>query len=194
MKDNNVNKKSSGVKWSIANFVLQCIILLLLTVIVNTTEFMLCELKSPDPEPTAEITQTVVQNEVGEPVLLEAEKEPYFYLSDSERHVVECIVMGEAGNQIYEGQLAVAQCILNACIQDNLQPSEVRVKYQYAGWNENPSKTVVNAVKQVFDDGYKLIEENVLWFYNPEICSSSFHESQTLVAVIQDHRFFAPAV
>lgn len=181
--------------WSAASFVLELVILLLLVIIVNTTEFMLTDINKPvsDPAPTSQ-SQPDPQTEIYTPKTLEVEEKPYFYLSDDERRVVECIVMGEAGNQIYEGQLAVAECILNACVQDNLQPSEVRVKYQYAGWNETPSNTVVNAVKQVFDDGYRLIDENILWFYNPDLCESSFHESQTFVAVIGDHRFFAPVV
>lgn len=38
-----------------------------------------------------------------------------YSLSDNERRIVECIVMGEAGHQSYRGKVLVAQCILNAC-------------------------------------------------------------------------------
>ena len=40
----------------------------------------------------------------------------YFYsLTTEERILIEDIVCGEAGNQPYEGKVAVANCILNAC-------------------------------------------------------------------------------
>lgn len=121
----------------------------------------------------------------------ESNSNPIFYLSDYERQVVECVVMGESGNQPYEGQVLVAQCILNACLKDGLQPSNVRLKYQYSGWNSNPSQSVKNAVSAVFDDGYKETNECVLYFYAPEYCISNWHESQKFVCEVGGHRFFA---
>lgn len=113
-----------------------------------------------------------------------------FYLSDKERRVVECIVMGEAGGESYKGQVLVAQCILNACLKDNTQPSKVRTKYQYSGWNKNPSKSVKKAVSAVFDNGYKITNEPILYFYSPKYCKSSWHESQCFVIECGGHRFF----
>lgn len=182
----------NSIKWNIIIFITQCVILAMLVAMLCSISYVVEYFTHGEPEPisVASSNSNSMTFEV-EPVVEEA-NEPYFYLSDAERHVVESIVMGESGNQSYEGQVAVAECILNACELENMQPSEIRIKYQYAGWNESPSESVVNAVSQVFDDGNKLFDENVLWFYNPNICSSSFHESQTLVAVIGDHRFFAP--
>lgn len=121
-------------------------------------------------------------------------KEKYkasFYLSNYERNVTECMVMGESGGEPYDGQVLVAQCILNACLRDGLQPSEVKTKYKYSGWNNNPSKSVKNAVSAVFDEGYKLTNEPILYFYAFKHSSSGWHETQRFVIEIGGHRFFA---
>ena len=119
------------------------------------------------------------------------EFKPVFYLSEYERRVVECIVMGESGGEPYKGQLLVAQCLLNACLKDGLQPSEVRKAYKYSGWNSNPSESVKNAVREVFDNGYKVTNEYILYFYAPKLCNSKWHETQRFVTQVGGHRFFA---
>ena len=126
------------------------------------------------------------------PIELTCVEEPtsYYDLTEEERQVVENIVMGEAGSEPYEGQMLVAQCILNACERDNLLPSDVRIEYKYRGWNENPNDSVKLAVKEVFDNGVKAIDEPILYFYAPAICNSSWHESQVFVVEVGGHRFF----
>ena len=119
-----------------------------------------------------------------------AKDEPIFYLTDYERWVVECVVMGESGGEPYEGQVLVAQCILNACLKDNIQPSEVRVNYKYSGWRESPSDSVKRAVSAVFDEGYKITDEFILYFYAPKLCNSKWHETQIFVIECGGHRFF----
>lgn len=114
-----------------------------------------------------------------------------FYLSDYERKVVESIVMGEAEGEPYDGQVLVAQCILNACLKDDIQPSEVRKKYKYSGWSDNPSESVKKAVSAVFDDGYKVTDEFVLYFYAKKYASGTWHETQCFVVEIGGHRFFS---
>lgn len=143
---------------------------------------------------TTETTETTTETVVESATIALEEKEQVqvrFYLSDDERIVVENIVMGEAGAESYEGQVLVAQCILNACIKEGLQPSEVRKSYQYAGWNTNPTKSVKKAVRSVFDNGFELTNEPILYFYNPNICKSDWHETQRLVVIEGSHKFFA---
>ena len=112
---------------------------------------------TPTPTVTVEVVEPPVESEplieseppvVDEPV----ESEPVFYLSEYERWVAECIVMGESGNQPYEGQVLVAQCILNACLKDRILPSKVRTRYKYSGWHESPTESVKQAVSAVFDE------------------------------------------
>lgn len=125
-------------------------------------------------------------NQAIEPV----KDESIFHLIDYERWVVECIVMGESGGEPYEGQMLVAQCILNACLKDDLNPSEVRKKYKYSGWNENPTKSVKQAVSAVFDLEEKIVDEPILYFYAPSLCKSKWHETQIFVIECEGHRFF----
>lgn len=129
------------------------------------------------------------------------EPQPVYELTDYERWLVESIVAGESGNQPYWGKVAVASCIFNACIKDELRPAEVQDIYGYAGWYDidkyeasNPelAQEVRDAVSQVFDRG-EVYSSEILWFYNPDYGYSSFHNSQTLVAIIGDHMFFKPA-
>lgn len=140
---------------------------------------------------TVEFTQiepiTVVE-QIVEPIV--EPPKPFYYLTDEERSIVERIVMGESGGESYEGQVLVAQCLLNASLKDGIQPSEVRTKYKYAGWNNNPSESVKRAVSAVFDDGFKITEEPILYFYSPKNCYSGFHESQVFVVEVGGHRFF----
>lgn len=114
-----------------------------------------------------------------------------FDISAEERYIVECVVMGEAGGESYEGQVLVAQCILNGCVKEEMRPSELVEAYSYYGWNSEPSESVQNAVSAVFDDGYKVTEEEVLYFYNPDTCYSEWHESMHYVLTEGNHKFFS---
>ena len=114
----------------------------------------------------------------------------YYELTDEERTVVENIVMGEAGGEPYDGQVLVAQCILNAAVKDGLKPSEIRTEYRYSGWNENPTESVKTAVSEVFDNGVKVVEEPILYFYAPARARSNWHESLDFVIEVGGHRFF----
>lgn len=140
-------------------------------------------------EPTVE-TEHIIDTEQtveAEPI----EDEPIFYLSEYERSVAECMVMGESGAEPYDGQLLVAQCILNACLKDGLQPSQVRKEYGYYGWHNNPSQDAKDAVSAVFDDGYKVVEECILYFYAPRYSGGGWHETQRFVIEVGGHRFFS---
>ena len=113
-----------------------------------------------------------------------------FRLSESERRVVECMVQGEAGGESYKGKMLVAQCIMNGCIESNMQPSQVRKQYQYSGWKTNVSEETKQAVRAVFDNGEKVVNEPILWFYAPKYCKGKFHETQTHVITEGSHKFF----
>lgn len=114
-----------------------------------------------------------------------------FYLSASERDVVERVVMAESGGESYEGQMLVAQCILNGAEKQGVQPSEAVEIYQYAGARPKPTQSVKDAVAAVFDRGETVVDEPVLYFYNPAIVESEWHESQISVIEVGGHRFFA---
>ena len=99
------------------------------------------------PRPVIE-TQTPIQTPAAEPT-----PAPRFELSAAERDVVERVVMAEAGGESFEGQMLVAQCILNACEKTGTQPSEVVVTFKYAQARPEPTDSVREAVAAVFDAG-----------------------------------------
>lgn len=134
---------------------------------------------------------TIVVEEVVEVEVKPEFKEVAFELSEYERWIVECMVMGEAGGESYKGKLLVAQCILNACLREDIQPSKVRTRYKYSGWKEDVSDEVKAAVSEVFDDGYKAVDEPILYFYAPKYCKSDWHETQRHVITEGGHKFFA---
>jgi spore germination cell wall hydrolase CwlJ-like protein len=143
---------------------------------------------------------TIIYNEIDnievenvEKEVMPVEEETYirFPLSDYERSVVESLVMAEAGGECYEGQIAVAQCILNACERNNCQPSEAAIIYKYTKNRPKPSDSVKKAVDAVFNNGETVTESKILYFYAPDRTYSSWHESQNYIMTIGGHRFFA---
>lgn len=172
------------------------IIIILLFIIILTVIIDSCQRKNVNDVNNEQIKETSIDENM--PIEMKScvvpndiEFESVFELSDYERWVVECMVMGESGGESYEGQVLVAQCILNACLKDGLHPSEVKNIYKYSGWNENPSGSVKSAVTVVFDNGYKITDEYILYFYAPKLCVSTWHESQKFVTEVGGHRFFA---
>ena len=143
---------------------------------------------------------------IGTATLEPTAPEYFYYLSDYEQWLVESIVAGEAGIEPYEGKVAVASCILNACLLEDKRPEEIQTMYGYAGWkpieefesecmeaygNTDLADEVRDAVSQVFDRG-EVLSNEILWFYNPNIVYSSWHENQKYVGTIGSHKFFAP--
>ncbi len=123
----------------------------------------------------------------------EREAPTRYYITPDERTLIERVVMGESGNQGTEGQMLVAQCILNACEKDDIRPAEAIKKYQYAGYSENVTDEVKDAVANVFDAGETITDEPILYFYAFKTTKSAWHEKQTLVIEHKDHRFFKEA-
>lgn len=114
-----------------------------------------------------------------------------YSLTDAERGLVERVVMAESGGESSEGQMLVAQCILNACEIDGIRPAEVVKKYVYAKGRPEPSESVKDAVSAVFDKGETVTDEPIVYFYAPGKVRSKFHESQRFVREVGGHRFFA---
>lgn len=116
-----------------------------------------------------------------------------YALTAAERNEIERVVMAEAGAEPYIGQMAVAQCILNACEQEDKRPLEIVRSFGYTAARPEPSDEVKKAVAKVFDDGETATDREILYFYAPALCQSLWHESQTYVCTIGGHRFFEEA-
>lgn len=72
-----------------------------------------------------------------------------------------------------------------------MQPSEAVVIYSYTSNRPDPTQSVKDAVAAVFDRGEVAIDAPVMYFYNPALVTSDWHESQIFVAEVGGHRFFA---
>lgn len=136
------------------------------------------------------VSTSMVNNRVEDST--EDNPEPYYRLTEDERDLVERVVMAEAGGEGYDGQRLVAQCILNAALLDGIRPDEVISVYQYTTARPEPSDSVQDAVSAVFDDHDVVVDEPILFFYAPAICTSAWHESQDFILERGGHRFFAP--
>lgn len=115
-----------------------------------------------------------------------------YSLTPEERAIVEAVVAAESGYESFEGQVLVAQCILNTAEARGMRPDEVVLEpKQYATPNYDLAYLVVDAVSAVFDDGYTVTDEPVRFFYAPKYCNSAWHEnSLTFVLEVGGHRFF----
>lgn len=116
-----------------------------------------------------------------------------YRLTAEERDEIERVVMAEAGAEPYIGQMAVAQCILNACEQEDKRPLEIVRSFGYTAARPEPSDEVKKAVAAVFDSGEVATDVEILYFYAPALVSSEWHESQIYVCTIGGHRFFEEA-
>ena len=130
--------------------------------------------------------------------IIEYDSRPVFFnLTEAERKTIQYIVAGEAKGESMEGKMAVAQCILHGMIKSNWSAERVRIEYQYSGWDDEPENSnpkawaeVVEAVSRVFDDGELISDKPILYFYAPDVTSSSWHESLNHDVTIGGHKFF----
>lgn len=154
------------------------------------------ETETPDSAPTTTTTTTATTTTTEAPTTTtttKADPPVYYPLTDWERDQVERVVMAEAGGEPYQGQMAVAQCILNASKSQGVPPAQAVVKMQYTKARPEPTESVKRAVSAVFDDGATVFDRDVLYFYAPAMVSSGWHESQEYVTTIGGHRFFKEA-
>ena len=111
-------------------------------------------------------------------------------LDEYEFHVACSIVMGEAGGESDRGILLLAQALADGCTKNGVTPSQLRSLYQYQGYNEKYSERVANAVTAVFKEGRRVIDDTLLYMYNPILVASSWHESRPFVTQEGNIRFF----
>ena len=174
-------------------------VLILLIYLVIACAFLALELgllpsKQDEPAPQTETTTTSTTTTAPTTTTTTAPAPALYYpLTAEERDIVERVVMAEAGGESYEGQMAVAQCILNASTLHDLRPDEAVEEFKYTGWRPDPTEEVKQAVAAVFDDGATVFDRDVLYFYAPALCRSKWHESQVYVTTIGGHKFFKEA-
>lgn len=158
--------------------------------------------ESVEPIETEAPVEYIFKDGNGEPVNVQSMTDAWaaeygtakrYELTDAERWTVASVVTAEAGAEPFAGKMAVAQCILQACEDDEIRPTEAVVKYKYAKSRPNPSAEAMEAVQAVFDLGQVVTNEPIKYFYAPARCFSEWHESQEYVVTINGHKFFKEA-
>lgn len=119
--------------------------------------------------------------------------EPRYRLADAELQEVASVVTAEAGGEPFKGMMAVAQCILQACEDDGIRPTEAVVRYKYAKSRPEPTEDALEAVRAVFERGEVATAQPIKYFYAPALVYSEWHETQVYVMTIQGHKFFMEA-
>lgn len=113
-------------------------------------------------------------------------------ITGQNRELLEGLVMNEAGNQGFVGAALVAQTIHDTMLlEDCYDVATIKQQYKYSGsMYGTPNDNVVRAVAFIFDKGGMAVQHRLVYYYNPAIVSSEFHESQKFVLEYKDHRFF----
>lgn len=115
-------------------------------------------------------------------------------LTAKERRILEETVSGEFGND-YTGSVMIAQCLRDALVYgycDSVSNLPSKMSYDgYYAWNgREPTKIAKDAVKYIFDSGGMGVQHRILVMYNPDICTSSWHESQNYIVSVGSVKFF----
>lgn len=138
-----------------------------------------------------------IEFEILDLAMVEYSRPRFFNLTETERKTIQYIVAGEAKGEPMEGKMAVAQCILHGMVKSGWSAERVRIEYKYSGWDDELEKLnpeawaeVIEAVSRVFDDGELISDKPILYFYAPDITSSSWHESLNFSCELSNHRFF----
>lgn len=150
----------------------------------------------------AEAPVYVFQNSNGYPVNIEklisswaskAGTQKRYDITDEERYELAQAITAESDGEPFAGKVAVAQCILQACEDDEIRPDEALQKYEYSDRRPKPTEEALAAVSAVFDFGYIATSEPIKYFYAPDLVASEWHESQVYVMTINNHKFFKEA-
>lgn len=111
-------------------------------------------------------------------------------LTDAEINLIAGVVMAEAANQGYEGQVAVCEVIKNRSEMWGKTIEEVLTapKQFAAPSNAAPTSSVLEAIDAVFHQGYSVLNAPATHFHSgPE---PYWTANKELVAVIKDHKFW----
>ena len=113
-------------------------------------------------------------------------------LTNGERALAEQIVACEAGADSLEGQMAVAQCLYDSAVLDDLTIQQVFKKYGYSTlYNRKVTAENELAVSMVFDYGAKISDKPIQWFVTPAAAPGSWHErGATFAGQFGAHRFY----
>jgi N-acetylmuramoyl-L-alanine amidase len=127
------------------------------------------------------------------PSVLDNKADPY---TEAEYQLLAKLVQVESGYEGYEGQLAVANVILNR-VKNPKFPSSIK-QVIYSGKQfppahnglldrSKPNASVLRATKDALNGKNNV--QDAVYFFNPKYSNGSFWDSLTVVATIDNHRF-----
>lgn len=116
-------------------------------------------------------------------------------LSAGDRDLLERLVQAEAGDQEYEGKVAVAEVVFNRVDSSDFPNSVYEVitqegqfePYETGTIHTSPDAESVESVEEALE-GTNLVE-GALFFWNPTIATSRWLEKLTVVKQIDNHEF-----
>lgn len=113
-------------------------------------------------------------------------------MTDKDLDIAGRLVMGEAGSMGFYGCCLVAQAIRDTYVMGNFKSIDsVRRGYGYDGSIKyKPNDAARKAVKYILEEGHSAVQHRILYFYNPRLCESKWHESQDYLLTYKDVRFF----
>src|SRR5690606_4646513 len=116
--------------------------------------------------------------------------------TDAEYNLLAKLVQVESGYESYEGQLAVANVILNRVKSAKFPGSIKDVIYSGKQFppahnglldRSKPNASVLRATKDALN-GKNNVKDSV-YFFNPKYSKGSFWDNLTVIATIGNHRF-----
>ena len=162
----------------------------LLTVLIVTTFFLfLTACSTAEAELTLPEATPIEDMEVEEEVL----DEIYWPLTDEERDLVERVVAAEARGEEIEGQMAVAQVVMDRATTRNQSITQVctaPAQFSEPYMGEISEKTK-DAVFFVFDKGDRPFELVTHFYAWEQIDAPYWTEDKDFVAELGGHRFYA---
>lgn len=126
-----------------------------------------------------------------------ATSSPIISLSNNEKDLLSRLVEAEAKGEPYEGKVGVAVVVLNRVLDESFPNDVQSVIYEKSQFtpvangsiNNKPSEESRQAVNEAIERINAGNTKGSLYFYNPKLCSSPWHESRPTVATIGNHVF-----
>jgi N-acetylmuramoyl-L-alanine amidase len=123
-------------------------------------------------------------------------KQPVQKYKKSDLNLLAQLIQSESGNQPFEGKLAVGTVVMNR-VESGKFPDTIRgvifQKNQFSvvangSINKEPSDESLEAAKKVLE-GSRVLESDVLYFYNPKLTNDKWIKSLKVDKKIGDHVF-----
>lgn len=113
-------------------------------------------------------------------------------LTEKDIDIAGRLIMGEAGTMGFYGCCLVAQAIRDTYVMGNFKSIDaVRKGYGYDGSIKyKPNAAASKAVKYILQEGHSVVQHRLLYFYNPRLCQSRWHETRNYILTYKDVRFF----